>query len=342
MSKSAAASKQAAVRKAEVRPARVWQATDILNPPPVSDGFVAQPWLAEQAAAFGRTNFDIPTPDLLPKVTAPAGVADSEELETDASAAQAPEVAAPTAAVNEQALAQARAEGHAQGLAEARAAMQAEMEASVKAAQSQDHALVAALQAALEPLQQPASTFYEPLKRLALHLAEQLVLAELSLDGRAIERLVQRCVDELSSHDESLVVVELNPADLALLQSLRERTGLNTGPGLRLQANDTLLPGSVRASANDAVVEDLIGNQLAALARGLSLNETQWKKQTAFGAERIQSDRMVSNAVEDARPRMAVPSEAVVPTPTPAATEPGAYDTVEAIDNILKEAEHHV
>ena len=336
MSKSAAASKQAAVRKAEVRPARVWQATDLLNPPPASDGFVAKPWLAEQTVAFGRTNFDIPTPDLLPKEASPEGEPALEGLEPDASVEQQPEAVAPTAAVNEEALAQARAEGHAQGLAEARVAMQAEMEASVKAAQSQDHALVAALQAALEPLQQPASTFYEPLKRLALHLAEQLVLAELSLDGRAIERLVQRCVDELSAHDESLVVVELNPSDLALLQSLRERTGLNTGPGLRLQANDTLIPGSVRASANDAVVEDLIGNQLSALARGLSLNETQWKKQTAFGADRIQSDRIPSNAVEDARPRMVTPSEAV------AATEPTAYDTVEAIDDILREAEHHV
>ena len=342
MSKSAAASKQAAVRKAEVRPARVWQATDLLHPPPVSDGFVAKPWLAEPSATFGRTNFDIPTPDLLPKEAAPEGEAALEGVETNPSAAQQTEAAAPTAAVNEQALAQARAEGHAQGLAEARAAMQAEMDASIQAAQSQDHALVAALQSALEPLQQPASTFYEPLKRLTLHLAEQLVLAELSLDGRAIERLVQRCVDELSAHDESLVMVELNPADLALLHSLRERTGLNTGPGLRLQANDALLPGSVRASANDAIVEDLIGNQLSALARGLSLNETQWKKQTAFGAERIQSDRMVSNAVEDARPRMAAPSEAMPSHPPAAATEPSGYDTVEAIDEILREAEHHV
>ncbi len=342
MSKSAAASKQAAVRKAEVRPARVWQATDLLNPPPVSDGFVAKPWLAEQAVTFGRTNFDTPTPDLLPKETAPESEADLEGLEAGTSATQPTEAAAPTAAVNEQALAQARAEGHAQGLAEARAAMQAEMEASVKAAQSQDHALVAALQSALEPLQQPASTFYEPLKRLALHIAEQLVLAELSLDGRAIERLVQRCVDELSAHDESLVLVELNPSDLALLQSLRERTGLNTGPGLRLQADDTLLPGSVRASANDAVVEDLIGNQLSALARGLSLNETQWKKQTAFGAERIQSDRIASNAVEDARPRMASPSEPIATDVSTIPTESSAYDTVEAIDDILREAEHHV
>lgn len=342
MSKSAAASKQAAVRKAEVRPARVWQATDLLNPPPVSDSFVAKPWLAEQTVTFGRTNFDTPTPDLLPKEAAPEGEAAIEGIEEYASTSQQPAVAPLTTAVNEQALAQARAEGHSQGLAEARAAMLAEMEVAVKVAQSKDHALVAALQAALEPLQQPASTFYEPLKRLALHLAEQLVLAELSLDGRAIERLVQRCLDELSAHDESQVTVELNPSDLALLQSLRERTGLNTGPGLRLQANDTLLPGSVRASANDAVVEDLIGNQLSALARGLSLNETQWKKQTAFGAERIQGDRIASNAVEDARPRMATPSEPIASNATTTPTEPSAYDTVKAIDEILREAEDHV
>jgi hypothetical protein len=101
MSKSAAASKQAAVRKAEVRPARVWQATDLLNPPPVSDGFIAKPWLAEQTVAFGRTNFDIPTPDLLPKETSTEGEPALEGLETDASAAQEPEAAAPTVAVNE-------------------------------------------------------------------------------------------------------------------------------------------------------------------------------------------------------------------------------------------------
>jgi hypothetical protein len=51
---------------------------------------------------------------------------------------------------------------------------------------------------------------------------------------------------------------------------------------------------------------------------------------------RIISDKIASNAVEDARPRMATPSEPIT------ATEPTAFDTLEAIDDILREAEHHV
>ena len=165
------------------------------------------------------------------------------------------------------------------------------------------------------------------------------MLAELALDGGAIERLVQRCVDELAQHDESLVLVELNPADLAMLQELRERSGLAEGSALRLQPNDKLLPGSVRASANDALVEDLIGERLVALARGLAVDEPRWRSNTAFSPERIASDRLPSTGVEDARPRMA-PSAAAAS----AAREPidAGYDTVAAIDEILRDAEDHV
>jgi len=180
---------------------------------------------------------------------------------------------------------------------------------------------------------------FEPLKRLALHLSEQLVLAELALDGSAIERLVQRCLDELAQHDESLVVVELNPADLVLLQELRERSGLAEGSALRLQANERLLPGSVRASANDALVEDLIGERLSALARGLAVDGTRWRSKTAFTPERIASDRIPGTAVEDARPRMA-PGPATAQASSAAAD--AGYDTVAAIDEILRDAEDHV
>jgi hypothetical protein len=106
------------------------------------------------------------------------------------------------------------------------------------------------------------------------------------------------------------------------------------GAALRLQANDQLLPGSVRASANNAQVEDLIGDRLSALARGLAVNEPRWRANTAFTPERIASDRIATTAVEDARPRMA----AKVP---PSASDPG-YDTVAAIDEILREADNHV
>jgi hypothetical protein len=48
---------------------------------------------------------------------------------------------------------------------------------------------------------------FEPVKRLALHISEQLVLAELTISGQAIERLVQRCLDEIDLHGQSAVTV---------------------------------------------------------------------------------------------------------------------------------------
>lgn len=331
MSKDLAASKPAAERKAEVRPARVWQPTDLRHPIAPESGFVASAWRTQREPTFGLTDFDIPTADLLPLVALPQAV----EAPVEPSApAIAPPPVVETPAASAEALARAREEGRAEGQAQARVALQAEMEKKLKAALGDDHALVNALSAAIAELQQSPHTFFEPLKRLALHLAEQLVLAELQLDGNAIDRLVQRCLDELAEHDESLIVVELHPADLALLQDLRTRSGLSDGASLRLQANDKLLPGSVRASANDAVLEDLIGERLSALARGLAVDDNRWRANTAFTPERIASDRIATTAVEDARPRMAAQA-------APPASDPG-YDTVAAIDEILRDADNHV
>ena len=245
MSKDAAASAQADARKPEVRPARVWQPTDLRHPIAPESGFVASAWRTQREPVFGLTDFDIPTVDLLP----PPATPEVEEAPAAVAVAPAPPPVVETPVATAEALAKAREEGRAQGAAEARAALQTEMEDKLRVALGDDHALVNALADALALLQQSPQSFFEPLKRLALHLAEQLVLAELALDGGAIERLVQRCVDELAQHDESLVLVELNPADLAMLQELRERSGLAEGSALRLQPNDKLLPGSVRASA---------------------------------------------------------------------------------------------
>jgi flagellar biosynthesis/type III secretory pathway protein FliH len=312
----------------------VWQPTDLKHPIAPEDGFVARPWRSEREPVFGLTDFDIPTPDLLPTLALPATSDEASEAPEAVTAAPAAAVETPVATA--EALAKAREEGRAEGAAQAREELQSEMENKLRLALGDDHALVNALADALALLQQSPQTFFEPLKRLALHLAEQLVLAELTLDGGAIERLVQRCVDELAEHDESLVVVELHSSDLAMLQELRARSGLTEGSALRLQANDKLLPGSVRASANDALVEDLIGERLAALARGLAVNEPRWRAKTAFSAERMASDRIPGTGVEDARPRMA----GVAPTVDPIVD--AGYDTVSAIDEILNEADGHV
>ena len=200
-----------------------------------------------------------------------------------------------------------RAEAYAQGAAATRISMQAEMEQQLRSLQAQDKSLLGALESALEQLKRSPQPFFEPLKRLAVHLAEQLVLSELSLDGKAIERLVQRCVDELSSHDESMILVELHPTDLALLEALRLRLGLNRSQPLKLKADASLLPGSARASANDAIVQDLIEHRLAELAGALGVDQVRWKANSAFEPEQLAAQRAAGLGVEDALPRMTAP-----------------------------------
>ncbi len=366
---------QAEARKPEVRPARVWQPTDLLHPIAPEGGFLPSPWKPSQAAGFDPQGFVTPVLDLqaLARETAAhaaeqahaAPLDESAQETTHATPALAPtDAVASTAeadagtvplapAIDAQALEKARAEGHAQGMAEARAQLQTQAQHEAQSALGQDHALVEKLQAVLADLQQNPQSFFEPLKRLSLHLAEQLVLAELQVDGSAIERLVQRCVDDLGQHDESMVTVYLHPDDVERLHSMRERTGLNEGSSLRLQADDTMLPGSVRASANDAIVEDLITERLSALARGLQIDTPRWSAHSAFSAERISADRLPSSRVEDAQPRMAAPAAAPAPftappadtleaaheVPLPAPASSG-YDTVAAIDEILNDHDH--
>ena len=113
MSKDAAASAQADARKPEVRPARVWQPTDLRHPIAPESGFVASAWRTQREPVFGLTDFDIPTVDLLP----PPATPDIEEAPEAAAVAPAPPPVIETPVATAEALAKAREEGRAQGAA---------------------------------------------------------------------------------------------------------------------------------------------------------------------------------------------------------------------------------
>jgi flagellar biosynthesis/type III secretory pathway protein FliH len=116
------------------------------------------------------------------------------------------------------------------------------------------------------------------LKRLSVHLAEQLVLAELNLSGASIERLIQRCLDELSSHSHQSITVELNSQDKARLQELSGEMFNN----IQLHAVSSMQPGSVRVITDDTQVDDLIGHRLEALAQNLLAQPELWREQSPF------------------------------------------------------------
>ena len=321
-------------RKTEVRAARVWQPTELMGSSErTQKGFIPLRWATSSSQDFWVQEIRDITPVKAPAVQF-AKNADEPMVLADM---PQPAIAAgpdgelatnPYETLSNELVERVRAEAYAQGLAESRDVLRAEIQAEVASSRSQDTAMVQALQHALNELKRSPEPFFEPLKRLALHLAEQLVLAELALDARAIDRLVQRCVDDLASSNESVILVELNPGDLELLEAQRERAGTGAGPAIKLQPNVALMPGSVRASANDAVVDDLIEHRLTALARDLSLDVSRWQAHSAFDSERLAAERSSGQrGVEDARPRMS-PIEPLVDTPV--------------IDDLLEESEDEV
>ena len=129
----------------------------------------------------------------------------------------------------------------------------------------------------LRSLQQDPQRFFEPLKRLALHIAEQWVRGELQVSGHAIDQLVQQCLAQLDPAGEQ-VHVDLNPADLQRLQALGEQANAN----LLLQADPQLREGSVRVRLNESVVQDLIEHRIEAMARQLLQQPESWMQHSAL------------------------------------------------------------
>ena len=156
------------------------------------------------------------------------------------------------------------AQGQERGEAQARAALADEMAAQRVVFENAANELSALIQ---DP-----QKFFEPLKRLALHIAEQVVVGELQTSSKGIERLVQRCLDELDHPVQGAVVLELNPEDKALLQA----QAADFTKGMRLEAMPDMQRGSVRVFANDTVVEDLVEHRLKGLAQALLVDEQAW------------------------------------------------------------------
>ena len=188
------------------------------------------------------------------------------------------------------------AQGLAQGLEEgerkAREAMQQEVAAQC--------AVLSAVSHDLNALLQDPKKFFEPLKRLALHVAEHVVMKELSTSTEAIERLVQRCLDELDHPAKGAVVVELNPQDKERLQA--QDSALVAG--MRLDAVKGMKPGSVRLFANDTVVEDLVEHRLEALARSLMVDVEDWRAKSALAQPEVVAPESESESeVQDVEPK---------------------------------------
>ena len=173
----------------------------------------------------------------------------------------------------EEAVQEALEKGKAQGLEEGIAQGKEQGERQAREAMEQEVAtqceVLSQVAEGLHDLLQDPKQFFNPLKRLALNMAQHIAKHELSVSPQAIDALVQNCLSELDHPIKGAVIVELNPQDKKLLETLTTASL----QGVHLEAVPQLASGSVRVIANDMVVEDLIENRLEALARSLALKE---------------------------------------------------------------------
>lgn len=330
------------MRSEPVRTARVWQALDLFRADSSQSAFVRKSWSDAPVQAFAASVVKTWAP---PRAAgeadeqAEAGLADDAlPLEAELSPEEAE---AATLALTEEALEAERKTAYAEGLAEGQRQVREEWDTEQHNNRTSSESIMIELDAAVRRVIDTPDKLYEPLKRLALHLAEQLVLAELTVSPQAIERLVRRSVDELAPQRQAPITVELNPADLAVLQAPPPAANGQTPTTAQgaadkpvapqwpwhLQASDDLLPGSVRASASDAVVSDLIENRLEVLARGLLLDSSRGMAQSAFQPSRMAARMANDREVVDAQPRMTP-----APAPTRSFGTPVMQDMDEAQD----------
>ena len=201
--------------------------------------------------------------------------------------------------------------GRAAGTSKGHAAGRSEGEAAVRAELADTLRLLTEAAAQTKTLNDNPEQYFEPLKKLALHLAEELVRGELRQSPSAIERLIERSLEELE-HPGKRVLVALHPDDLRAV----EAHGAKLGAGLVLQPDKTLVRGSVRVSSNDAVVQDLIQTRLTTLANNVLRDAETWRTHSSVLNEGVHWAGDVNPLTQ----MQATEDATMVPTPSPATT----------------------
>ena len=108
------------------------------------------------------------------------------------------------------------------------------------------------------------SEFFEPVSRLSVHIAEQLVRGELTVGPVAITRLVQGCLDAIEERaSKQDPILKMHPADLEMFLN-----GFDGEPtGVSLAADDRLARGDVSLQMDYSVIDDLLSHRLEEIAQ---------------------------------------------------------------------------
>lgn len=266
-----------------------------------SPRFVRVAWDKQRADDFGPWRIGrapdpsavAPEPEPSPEVLDEASAVDISDTTPGAEAEL--EVSPQNAGVSTEELIRLEVQAYERGVAEGRAQVLVEMEAE----RARDRELLRHIAIECKGLAEHPQRLTEPLRRLALHLAEQLVRAELQTSGAVVTQLVEQLVAQLDGAEP--VVVHLNPDDWARVQAMAGESQA----GIQWHSDPELRPGSVRVRANDALVEDLMEHRLEALVDQLLLSPQAKTKAVQRASVRR---RTAVGDVEDVQDLSAKPS----------------------------------
>ena len=152
-------------------------------------------------------------------------------------------------------------EAYLRGIEEGQQQARSELEAEVMLAADDWRELTKSLAVAARD----AEAFHQPLLKLSMHLAEQMVRGELTLSGHAITRLVDRALSELQHESAVPIVVRMNPDDLQRFKAYS--TSIDEQVDVR--ADPKLMSGSIRVAMNGSMIDDLIEHRRDALWQSL-------------------------------------------------------------------------
>ena len=235
--------------------AKAFAATSWTNPDEAGGTSSFAKWQPKVLSESGVAEEFISAPEPNQQVDAEQEILDQAQAETQAQAEDQArqEAESLSEAALEQAKREAFEEGYQRGLDEGESQF----------ARAKDG--FAELTESLRAAQQDMTSFYDPLKKLALHLAEQLVRGELSQSSAVIERLITEALKDVEQQGEGPVILYLNPMD-------KEKFSVNLDGELQnidLRADPKLSQGSVRVSIDDSAIEDLLEHRLDSLAQSL-------------------------------------------------------------------------
>lgn len=241
-----------------------WRLNDLLKAGKKAKAFASASWRQPEQSGQS-TGFSQWQPTVLNDLPDGARETESLDIQAQTDAEEAEEIAeivepvieepvVPEPGIGEEELDAAKRNSYAEGYRIG----QEEAQAQLREAKDGFVELTQALRAA----QSDMTEFYAPLKKLALHLAEQLVRGELTLSGAAIERLTKEALKDLEQQGEGPIVVRLHPTDLEKFN--RQLDG--ELEGIDLRGDRELTQGSVKVSIDDSAIEDLLDNRLNALS----------------------------------------------------------------------------